>query len=590
MSKTPSVSILAYSVTELGLLMFVCAVRQSDFDLYIEALSYIMPWFFSLNHHNYARWVSVHLRDMTTLGTVHPDVDSEFRCGKFTVNKSNRPFSAIALDQAHEQLNALVKGVGGAVGLMEKPDALLRWMAAGPQIARAVNEFEEASHIDRDVYMPRHHEQTKSQQVTFVAHVSSPVTTLEEMSNPFMDDGSDIYAIDTLRVCAPDVVQTVQTVEATGQSQCKTFCQQRLVECIVPVTAPITRNKNRLFTQSSARKTKPTQVSKLAAVRNDCSLFSRLYIACQTRSGDLDTFFSHENQPYPPSLSNNGSMRFGSKSDLLACLENLVGSKQQCPLVDASVLDGAAIVQMLSPGRCVTFSDYAKQIFVPYVVSQLSHVSRLDLVWDQYDTNSLKAATRAKRGIGIRRKVMATADLPRNWADFLRNDDNKTELFHFLSARLATTTVAGNKRLVVTDGCHALSCQLETDSALDPCSHEEADTRILLHAAHAAANGHTRVMIKTADTDVVVLAIACFERIGTSELWIAFGAAKNLRFIAVHELVKILGSDRCKALPFFHAFTGCDTVSSFAGHGKRTAWETWNCFPDVTDAFFSGCG
>jgi len=71
---------------------------------------------------------------MTTLGTVHPD--RQFQGGKFTVNKSNRPFSAIALDQAHEQLNALVKGVGGAVGLMEKPDALLRWMAAGPQMAR----------------------------------------------------------------------------------------------------------------------------------------------------------------------------------------------------------------------------------------------------------------------------------------------------------------------------------------------------------------------------------------------------------------------------------------------------------------------
>jgi len=143
---------------ELGLLMFVCAVRQSDFDLYIEALTYILPWFFALNHQNYARWVSVHLRDMTTLGTVHPDIHREFQGGKFTVNKSNRPFSAIALDQAHEQLNALVKGVGGAVGLTEKPDALLRWMAAGPQMARAVNEFEEASHILHDAYMPRHHE------------------------------------------------------------------------------------------------------------------------------------------------------------------------------------------------------------------------------------------------------------------------------------------------------------------------------------------------------------------------------------------------------------------------------------------------
>ena len=123
-------------------------------------------------------------------------------------------------------------------------------------------------------------------------------------------------------------------------------------------------------------------------------------------------FFSHENQPYPPSLSNNGSLRFGSKSDLLACLENLVGSKDQCPPVDARVLDGAAIVQMLAPAPCRTFDDYTEQIFVPYVVSQLSHVSRLDLVWDQYATSSLKAATRAKRGIGIRRKVMSTAELP----------------------------------------------------------------------------------------------------------------------------------------------------------------------------------
>ena len=35
----------------------------------------------------------------------------------------------------------------------------------------------------------------------------------------------------------------------------------------------------------------------------------------------------------------------------------------------------------------------------------------------------------------------------------------------------------------------------------------------------------------------------------------------------------------------FHAFTGCDTISSFAGRGKKTAWNTWNIFPEVTAAF-----
>ncbi len=35
----------------------------------------------------------------------------------------------------------------------------------------------------------------------------------------------------------------------------------------------------------------------------------------------------------------------------------------------------------------------------------------------------------------------------------------------------------------------------------------------------------------------------------------------------------------------FHAFTGCDTVSSFGGRRKKTAWATWKSFAEVTTAF-----
>ena len=33
----------------------------------------------------------------------------------------------------------------------------------------------------------------------------------------------------------------------------------------------------------------------------------------------------------------------------------------------------------------------------------------------------------------------------------------------------------------------------------------------------------------------------------------------------------------------FHALTGCDTVSSFVGHHKKTAWNTWNVLPELND-------
>ena len=46
-----------------------------------------------------------------------------------------------------------------------------------------------------------------------------------------------------------------------------------------------------------------------------------------------------------------------------------------------------------------------------------------------------------------------------------------------------------------------------------------------------------------------------------------------------------LGRDKSIALPLFHSFTGCDTTSTLFGKGKKSAWDTWNCYPDVTSAF-----
>ena len=84
---------------------------------------------------------------------------------------------------------------------------------------------------------------------------------------------------------------------------------------------------------------------------------------------------------------------------------------------------------------------------------------------------------------------------------------------------------------------------------------------------------------------MVVLAVSSAKRLSNTEVWIAFGTGKSLRFIAAYEIARALGPDRCKALPVFHAFTGCDTVSFFGGRGKRTAWDTWKAYDDVTPAF-----
>ena len=59
----------------------------------------------------------------------------------FVVHKTTKLFSAIIFDHAHEQENANIKGKGGAVGLTENPSALKRWMVAGPELSRMIQEF-----------------------------------------------------------------------------------------------------------------------------------------------------------------------------------------------------------------------------------------------------------------------------------------------------------------------------------------------------------------------------------------------------------------------------------------------------------------
>jgi hypothetical protein len=105
---------------------------------------------------------------------------------------------------------------------------------------------------------------------------------------------------------------------------------------------------------------------------------------------------------------------------------------------------------------------------------------------------------------------------------------------------------------------------------LSPCQHEEADTRLLLHAKDATIQGHNKVIVRTVDTDVVVLVLGMIQQLDLDELWVAFGAGKHLRYISVHAISEALGSERCRALPAFHAFTGCDQTSAFTGKGTKT--------------------
>ena len=94
-------------------------------------------------------------------------------------------------------------------------------------------------------------------------------------------------------------------------------------------------------------------------------------------------------------------------------------------------------------------------------------------------------------------------------------------------------------------------------------------------------------MIRTNDTDVVVLAVSVVSTIPVEELWVTYGSGKQLQNLAAHTIAATLGRERAFVLPMFHALTGCDTVSFFAVRGKKTAWDVWGVFLELTSTLLS---
>ena len=94
-------------------------------------------------------------------------------------------------------------------------------------------------------------------------------------------------------------------------------------------------------------------------LKKDCTLFSNLFIICQTCQLDLNAFFTHENQSHPPSISNDGELYETQKADIIHALEELVDTADCEPRADSLIVDGSAFVYSIQPTNG-TFEQFAK--------------------------------------------------------------------------------------------------------------------------------------------------------------------------------------------------------------------------------------
>ena len=98
--------------------------------------------------------------------------------------------------------------------------------------------------------------------------------------------------------------------------------------------------------------------------------------------------------------------------------------------------------------------------------------------------------------------------MPKNWKNFWLDSTNNTELFDYLSQVVENHNFPEGKSFFITKGQEVIS--KNTNHKMETCTHEEANTRIMVHILHAIQQGAKKIMVRTVDTDVLVILIGHF--------------------------------------------------------------------------------
>ena len=135
---------------------------------------------------------------------------------------------------------------------------------------------------------------------------------------------------------------------------------------------------------------------------------------------------------------------------------------------------------------------------------------------------------------------------------YISGANNKTQLIQFLSEELRKERYREKltgKNLFVTANnlCFEISSggfRIREDLK---SSQEEADTRMLLHASHAANAGYA-VVISSEDTDFLVISLA-FKTFIATPMFIKTTKQSRTTYVDVSKVLQVVGGQVCRALP-----------------------------------------
>ena len=404
--------------------------------------------------------------------------------------------------------------------------------------------------------------------------VKDVIATISEMIDPFQSDSQEngIVNLSSGVVAPEDVVTDLLDAFDKGNYGFEQFVSNKLLVDDPDIFNPIAKQKLKTFASIKKPVTRLTSKGQAVSLKADRNTFARLFMIGQRRSIDVPEMLSYCLGPYPLSLATAvGNMCKTTKSKLLQIFES---EFPECVVdVDAVTADGSVLIDAMAIIQSTvvvpeTYGELSDNIFSKILaIARKFKAVRVDFVADRYPQLSIKNAEREKRASSGTSHVCIYArdqKVFKPWKKFISSGRNKENLLAFLLKCWSEMNgcLLGGIHLYVTSGkkCTKL---LSVDGRIIQeqvdqlsCDHEEADTRLMLHAAHAASSGIQTVLVKSPDTDVFILALYSKLVLPETSLYLNTGVGDRSRVISLDTIVREISPELCSALPGFHAFTG----------------------------------
>ena len=271
-----------------------------------------------------------------------------------------------------------------------------------------------------------------------------------------------------------------------------------------------------------------------------------------------------------------------TKSALLKKLESL----QTATIMDGELLssyvhvyDGGLLLHSVLSQTNIGAS-YASIARTMLSVVCSGRASEVHVCLDKYVENSIKDSERKLRGAVDSAYVITGSDqtIRQSGKKLLTNGVFKNELAKFLLKEWGKDhywNTLGGKTLFASYGGECFQFIPDEHNHITQSSpaqlqgdHEEADTLIAFHVTNITSSN---VLVRASDTDVLVILIGALwqqrrEVRSLANIIMDCGMGNSRRYINVTNIADVL--EECKpglprALPGYHAFTGCDFTSAF---------------------------